>query len=608
MSDQAVPTDERLHRLVDPPAGRIERWISWLADHSSPVLVKEIRQALKSRSFLLTYMLLLLTALIWSVMGMSIMLTEGLADAGGILLVGYLWILGFPLTIVVPLTAYRSLCREFEEDTLHLVSITTMSPRKLIIGKLVSALAQMVIYLSALAPCIAFTWLLRGLDVFQIMFAILLAVVGSASLSAAALFLASISRNPVFRIVVLVGMICGLGFVYFMWCAFRVAIQAGELDDLSIAFQMHLFSIFLMGTSGYLLLEAAASTISFPAENRSTPIRIAMMVQTVAMIALGSGMIAFNGFEFGAARDAITVGMYTLATMAIMYWLVMGSALAGESSVLSSRVRRSLPRTIIGKTFCSMFMPGGGRGYLLAVGNIIGWSLAALIIGMWPGFREMFSSLGNGASLWQLFQGLSDSLQGVTTSLKSATGIPNELDFGFTLIGLVYGLFYLNLTLLALRGLEAMSVRVNPVLGVLLLITLFALVNLGSWTAHLLYHIAIGSNYVDDYSVFLVPNVFLGYQQFMDGSLSVDEQFSCGLFAAFVGLMSVAGLFVSSRELLDRPAAVPKRVLEELQKAKRVREERGESIEDIFAERLGAAIAETTTPESTFENPPTTLH
>ena len=163
-------------------SGRIERWISWLADHSSPVLVKEVRQALKSRSFLLTYMLLLFTALIWSVMGMAITLTEGYGDAGGMMLVGYLWILGFPLVIVVPLTAYRSLCREFEEDTLHLVSITTMSPRKLIIGKLVSALAQMVIYLSALAPCIAFTWLLRGLDVFHIMFAILLAVIGSASL------------------------------------------------------------------------------------------------------------------------------------------------------------------------------------------------------------------------------------------------------------------------------------------------------------------------------------------------------------------------------------------------------------------------------------------
>ena len=209
-----------MHRLVDPPDGRIERWISWLADHSSPVLVKEVRQALKSRSFLLTYILLLFAALIWSVMGMSITLTEGYRDAGGMMLVGYLWILGFPLAIVVPLTAYRSLCREFERRHIAPGVHHDDVPPQADYGQTGQCMAQMVIYLSALAPCIAFTWLLRGLDVFQIMFAIVLAVIGSASLSAAAPFLASISRNPVFRIVVLVGMICGLGFVYVMWCGF----------------------------------------------------------------------------------------------------------------------------------------------------------------------------------------------------------------------------------------------------------------------------------------------------------------------------------------------------------------------------------------------------
>ena len=93
-------------------------------------------------------------------------------------------------------------------------------------------------------------------------------------------------------------------------------------------------------------------------------------------------------------------------------------------------------------------------------------------------------------------------------------------DFGFTLIGMVYGLFYLNLTLFLLWGLESISVRVNPVLGVLVLLTMFVLVNLGSWTAHLLFHVAIGSNYVQDFSVFLVPNVFVGFQQVMEGGLS----------------------------------------------------------------------------------------
>ena len=179
---------------------------------------------------------------------------------------------------------------------------------------------------------------------------------------------------------------------------------------------MHLFFIFLMGTSGYLLLEAAASTISFPAENRSTPIRIAMMVQTITMIALGSGMIAHNGFGVDVQTSTIAIAMYMLAMMAIMYWLVMGSALIGESSVLSSRVRRSLPRTIFGRTVGSLFMPGRGRGYLLAVGNMIGWSLAALTIGLWSGLGEIFSLMGSGASWGTVFDGFSESLFEVAES------------------------------------------------------------------------------------------------------------------------------------------------------------------------------------------------
>ena len=68
--------------------------------------------------------------------------------------------------------------------------------------------------------------------------------------------------------------------------------------------------------------------------------------------------------------------------------------------------------------------------------------------------------------------------------------------------------------------------------------------------------------------------------------------------------MTVVGFVASSRELLDRPAEIPKRVLEEIEKAKKVREERGESIDDIFAQRIGAAASDSATAENSFENPP----
>ncbi len=77
-------------------------------------------------------------------------------------IVVFLWVLGFTLAFVIPFIAFRSLSSEFEGDTLQLVSITTMKPYQIVLGKPGSAVLQMLIYLSVLAPCIMFTYLLRG--------------------------------------------------------------------------------------------------------------------------------------------------------------------------------------------------------------------------------------------------------------------------------------------------------------------------------------------------------------------------------------------------------------------------------------------------------------
>lgn len=562
--------NEPLHRLVDPPAGRIDRWIAGIADWNSPVLIKEIRQALKSRAFLITYMLLLVAAVGWSVIGLLTAVTSDLENMGGMMLVGYLCILGFPLVIVVPLTAYRSLCREFEEDTLHLVSITTMSPRQLVLGKLASAMAQMVVYLSALAPCVAFTWLLRGIDVFSIALALLLAVVGSAALSSASLFMAAIGRNVTIRTIMFVILLAGLGFTFFMWCAFRGAVESGELGNTSQMIQLHVGFLVGLATTGWLLLEAAASAISFPAENRSTTVRVAMLVQSVALVAMGMGLVGANLPDASIREDVSQLKsqvFFIFVVSACGYWMVMGSLLSGESGVLSSRVRRSLPSTVAGRSFRSLLMPGSGRGYLLAVANMLGWTVAAAVMG-WFHFVDPTT----------LFN-----------SLHSARSFNHQgPDLGFVGLGLVFAVFYLTLTWLLLKLLVAWRVRVTPMLGLVALLIVFTAVNAFSWIAHLLYFVAIGDRFPDGYTTFLIPNVFATFLEFFEGNLMMEQMLALFCFAVGVASVTVACVAVAGRELLDRAVPVPQRVLDELARARRVREEKGESIEDIFARRLSA--------------------
>src|SRR5204863_1400529 len=66
--------------------------------------------------------------------------------------------------VVVPYSAFRSLAAEREDNTYDLLSITTLRPWQIVSGKLGSAIVQMGVYFSAITPCLAFTYLLRGID------------------------------------------------------------------------------------------------------------------------------------------------------------------------------------------------------------------------------------------------------------------------------------------------------------------------------------------------------------------------------------------------------------------------------------------------------------
>src|SRR3954470_4485272 len=143
----------------------IDRFLVYTGDWLNPILVKETRQALKSSQFTLTFGLVLIAGWIVTLGGVAF---KGprifYAAEGGSLLACYFIVLALPLIVVVHLAAFRSLTAEREDNTYDLLSITSLKPRQIISGKLGSSVAQMAVYFSAITPCLAFTYLLRGVD------------------------------------------------------------------------------------------------------------------------------------------------------------------------------------------------------------------------------------------------------------------------------------------------------------------------------------------------------------------------------------------------------------------------------------------------------------
>ena len=96
------------------------------------------------------------------------------------------------MVLVVPLAAHRSLAAEVDDGTLDLLSVTNLAPLQIITGKLASAGLQMMLYFVTLFPCVAFCYVLRGVDLLTIASVLGLTVIVASLLTVVGLFLAAL--------------------------------------------------------------------------------------------------------------------------------------------------------------------------------------------------------------------------------------------------------------------------------------------------------------------------------------------------------------------------------------------------------------------------------
>jgi hypothetical protein len=372
--------------IVDPAApttrwGRIwdfvETRLAVLADRANPILVKETRQALKSRQFVVTFIIVLVACWVVSFAAVAIIGPQMYYSAtGATMFMWYYGILAFPLAVIVPYSAFRSLATEQEDNTYDLLSITTLSSRQIISGKLWSAVMQMVVYLSAVAPCLAFTFLLRGVDPFIAAFLLTIAIMGCLGLAMISLFIGAAARAKHTQIITSVALILGLFGAFWLACfmATELAEEAMPRDPEFYAAMLVILTIFV--TTFGLLHAAAAAQIAFASENRSTPVRRWMMAQQACLV---GGMAGFL-YVLGQHGQNYREGAFVTAILAGVYWMVAGALMTSEWPHLSRRVQRSLPQSTMGRTCLSFFNPGPGSGYLFAVSNLTAICLAGLML------------------------------------------------------------------------------------------------------------------------------------------------------------------------------------------------------------------------------------
>ncbi len=358
--------------MTDPSAPvsswwrRIDDWCERVGDALNPILVKETRQALKSRQFMVTFSVLLIAALSWTVVGsLSLMPQIYTSPSAQRMLVGYYIVLAIPMLMVVPLAAYRSLEGEIDDGTLELLSITALSPWQIVMGKLASAMLQMVLYYVALFPCVAYAYTLRGVDLPTTLLMMAILLVAAILLTVIAIFFAPISRGRS-------GRIASLLAVMLILLAAESAIGQVVIsmimygNSLSVEWMFFLVTATLLVSLsfGHLLLTATAAMLTPESENRSTPIRLSLMMLTAVMVGVTALAIQLLG------HDSVDI-LLSFAMAAAALWAVCGSMMVAESAVITPRIRRELPRSFIARAAMTWLTPGPVTGLVFASVNIV---------------------------------------------------------------------------------------------------------------------------------------------------------------------------------------------------------------------------------------------
>ncbi len=351
------------------------RWTKW-SDRLNPILVREVQQAVKGRVFTLTVWVALLITVVIAVATANSFDARGGAgrdafNAGMATLM--------PLVLfVVPMQAYQSMRIELRGGIVEQLLLSRLLPMRILYGKLLAAMVQFTLYVSVLAPLLATSYLLRGVDLPTIVVSLVFALIGCITATAFAVSSAAQAVLPALQAIANLATAFGLGLASFLFVGAAVSGQYSAMVSYLVRepeFAMVMVAILLLaGTVVTLSLLVAQSFLLHAFENKSTGFRILLF--TLPVLAFG-WVLAFAG---PSARDEFTAA---LTMVLLVTGIVFAVFMVTEQGELSPRMRAHVPTRAGLALLAAPFLPGRDRGLLCFLGYLV-W-LAGLAWFCWSG-------------------------------------------------------------------------------------------------------------------------------------------------------------------------------------------------------------------------------
>jgi hypothetical protein len=313
-----------------------------LGDAVNPIVVKELRQAVKGKfvSVMLSILLLIQLAAI-SIYVLTVDPSREDFRAGrDMFMILHGMMLGIALLFVPAYSAIR-FAAERADTNVDLLFITTLRPVSIIFGKTFCALVISALIFSACLPFITFTYFLRGIDlpsIFVVLVMDFLVVIGFSLL---AILTASLPTNRILKVFVGLVVLVQLPFV-FGWTI------AGSYGLISAGIGSRL------DTSEFWFGVAAAAAVYIPLVGLLFVISVVFITPLSANRALAlRGFVTAMWLLTGAGMAAISLNQKHVAP--IMIWVVFHSFLFSlgfivavcEREHLGRRVTRTIPKSLL---------------------------------------------------------------------------------------------------------------------------------------------------------------------------------------------------------------------------------------------------------------------
>jgi hypothetical protein len=362
-------------------------FVNWREWEPNAIVVKELRQAV--RSWTVTGMLLLFLVVLFLI-SISFLVSQTFNTAqnlhlGGTLFATFAVILTAASILFIPLYLGVRIAAERVESNLDLLYVSTLSPTKIIFGKFLCGAYIALLFFSACLPFMAFTNLLRGVDLPTIFFSMLVLYLLVCAANQVNIFLACL---PIGRPLKILLALVSLIFSFFI--VGRLSINAMMVSGRGLG------SMMLSGTfwEGFLIALAIGMAITG-----------LFFVLSVTLISPASANRAFLPrvyitVSWLASFVAILISLHKIDRLeAVLIWnawilTVMACALPvciSNSDHFGPRIRRKIPATVWQRALVFPFYNGAAGGLLWVAGTtVVTLVLTRLIMG----FFAATSSVG----------------------------------------------------------------------------------------------------------------------------------------------------------------------------------------------------------------------